>query len=562
MMTRLIRPVRGATVVSAVWALTLLLPAGAHAQLFLNKSAQDWAKGLNDGQPAVRRGAAFALGKLGAASEGYLLELARRAQKRDEDPRVREMAARSIGDILLALPNGSGPIYWPEAGQPLSALLAGETDERVRAGVAYALGAFGPAASPAAEALQALVADKSPMVRQNVAWALGQLGKSAPAGAVTALRQLLRDGESLVRRDTATALGEIGLPAATPAVNALIDMVNSENARGDQADQVVIKTGLEKLVALVTPENKAAAAQLTQLTRHEDPETALYAALALSKMGGEEARVALDALRKALKSSDSKTQELAAAALAQMGKDAAPAVLELADALKASGPNVRRNAAVALTHMGELAAPALPRLIQALDAGQEPNPEVRLYVAEAISRIGHPANEPAIPAILRAIQNTKEEPRVRHRCVWTLLHRAELDMARYGADKVLLAVLDETEPRGLLIRYDSARTLARHMRESAPFKAATTLKHMMENKELKIYEGTGANAQAGNESTGSRSGVKEQLGGDARFLGAEALGWMGQAANQKEIVKALQLAKQDKDARLAKEATTALERIR
>jgi len=553
-MQRLTQPV-----LATALGLLLLAPTAASAQLFLNKSVQEWARGLSDPQPVARRGAAFALGKLGAASEGTLPQLARLVHNRTEDAKVREMAAKSIGDILQALPKGSGPFHWPEVGQPLGALLAAEADERVRAGLVYAVGAFGPAANPAAEALQARAADKSPLVRQNVAWALGQLGKSASPGAVTALRNLLGDDEALVRRDTATALGEIGLPAATPAVNALIGMVDNEVGRGDQADQVVIKTGLEKLIELVSPDNKSAAPRLVRLTRHDDPETALYASLALAKMGGEEARQALDALRRALKSPDAKVQELAAAALAQLGQEAAPAVRELADALRSAEPNVRRNAAVALMHIGKLAVSAIPALIQALDPGKEPVGDVRLYAAEAFHTIGYPANEEAIPAILRALQNDTD-PRVRHRCVWALFNVQ--DLKKYGADKVLLAVLDETDEKGQVIRYDAARVLALRLGESAPFKVATTLKHMLENKKLFVYEGTAANAQAGNESTGSKSGVQEQRGGDGRFMAAEALGWMGKAANQKIIVDALQEATREKDARLVQESTKALGKIR
>ena len=66
----------------------------------------------------------------------------------------------------------------------------------------------------------------------------------------------------------------------------------------------------------------------------------------------------------------------------------------------------------------------------------------------------------------------------------------------------------------------------------------------------------------GGEGTGGKSEVKTNQGGDARYMAAEALGWLGKKAKRPDIVKALENAAQDKDTKLSVEAKKALAAIK
>ena len=85
---------------------------------------------------------------------------------------------------------------------------------------------------------------------------------------------------------------------------------------------------------------------------------------------------------------------------------------------------------------------------------------------------------------------------------------------------------------------------------------------MLTNKKLLIYHGTDASVtQIGSEGTSGASRVDERAEGDARFLAAHALGFMGKKARRPEVLAALREAKKDKDSRLREEAANALKLI-
>src|SRR5262245_41297677 len=83
---------------SALCGLCLLSSAAANS--FLARDQRDWMKDLSRKDPAARRSAAFALGRMGRDAAGALSELAQRAEN-DPDAGVREMAAAAIGEIAL-----------------------------------------------------------------------------------------------------------------------------------------------------------------------------------------------------------------------------------------------------------------------------------------------------------------------------------------------------------------------------------------------------------------------------------------------------------------------------
>lgn len=531
----------------AVGCLLVLNLSSVHARslVFLGKSVDVWQKSLSDADASVRRSAAFALGRMGEDARDAVPDLV--ARLRDEDDKVRDMAASAIGDIARALKGGNAEA-WQQSGGRLVQVLQDDEYERVRRSAAYALGAFGPQAAGATDLLKKGLRDSKASVRQNAAWALGQIGVQA-GDAVDGLCECLSDKDSLVRRDAATALGSMG-KAGARAGRPLIELVKSE------ADRVVKKTALDSLARIAGPKQADSAKDLEPLLEDKDPEIRLPAAIVLARIGGDSAARALPVLRNALKSSDPHTQELITAALVNLGPTAKPAMFDLGDTLT-NDKNpvlVRRNAALAIAHIGAEAKPVVPALVKALERSQPL--EVRQFAAEALAQMKYPANEAGVPAILDAIQKDAD-PLVRQKCVWSLFALNSPDKFReLGADKALEKLLDDRSEPMALVRYDAARKLANVLGPDAPDKTADVLLEMLRNKALKVYNRTDAQVEgSGTEATSGRAKVQANLGGDARYMAVEALAWLGKKASTRdEVVKAIRQAAKDPDAKLRKTA--------
>lgn len=528
-----------------------LTTAQAGTSIFLGKSLDAWRRELSNKDAAVRRSAAFALGRMGDSARGAVPQLVQRLQQ-DKDAGVRDMSASAIGAIARESASNNEEA-WKQSGGMLVQLLKSDPSERVRRSTAYALGAFGPQAAGAADDLIKALGDENASVRQNAAWALGQMGDAA-GEAVSRLCQSLRDKDALVRRDAAGALGSLG-KAGEKAGNPLIELVKSE------PDTVVKKTALESLAHLAGPEQADAAGDLEPLLKDKDPEIRLPTALVLARIGGEAAKSAVPVLRSALKMDDSHTQELAAAALANLGSLAKEAMYDLADALidaKKTVP-VRRNAALAIAHIGPAAKPVVPAVVKALQRDQPLL--VRLFASEALSQMKYPANEKAVPAILESIEKDSD-PLVRQKCVEALFELNPPEKFReLGADKALEKLLHDKGERTAMLRYEAARKIAQALASEAPDKTVDVLLEMLTNMQLKVYNRTDAQVVgAGTEATAGRANVQENLGGDARYMAAQALSWLGEkAAKRPEVAPALRKAAKDKDAKLRKTAKQALE---
>lgn len=525
-------------------------PIHAGTPLFLGKSVDAWRKELNNADAAVRRSAAFALGRMGDEARGAVSQLVRRLQE-DADAGVRDMAASAIGDIARALQDNNAAI-WQKCGGTLVRLLKDDPSDRVRRSCAYAVGAFGPQAAGAVEKLNNALGDDKASVRQNAAWALGQVGEAAGA-SVSKLCEHLSDQDTLVRRDAAGALGSLG-KAGEKAGRPLIELVKAE------PDSVVKKTALDSLVHIAGPDQADSAKDLVPLLEDRDPEIRLPAALVLARIGGDESANAVPVLSAAMKNPEPHNQELATAALATLGPLAKPAMHDLADALLDAKNTVvvRRNAALAIAHIGEAAKPVVPALVKALERRQPL--EVRQFAAEALALMKYPANEQAMPALLDTI-NKDRDPRVRNNCVWALFNLYPADKFRaVGADKVLTKILDEQGERTAPLRYDAARKLANVLRDEAPDKTADVLLEMLTDTRLVVYNRTDARVEgAGTEATVGRANVQANLGGDARYMAVQALSWLGdKAAKRADVRQALRKAAQDKDSKLSKHAKDAL----
>lgn len=540
--------------------------AQGQTSYFLGKTAERWASELNDAKPQIRRSAAFALGRIGYNAWPACEKLVQRLQS-DKDAGVRDMAAAALGDIIKALKGGNMEV-WKLISPALRKALD-DSDARVRRSAAYALGTFGQCdeqflgafrkalqdkkedAAAIRDALRGALKDKEPAVRQNAAWALGQLREEA-GGATDALRECLSDKNALVRRDVATALGYLG-KAAVAAVPALMDMVKSE------PDAVVRKAALASLVPLVGPDHRKFARDLVPLLKDKDEETAVDSAVVLAKIGGEEANDAVPVLQKALKDPDAEVQVKAVTALSEMGPQAKEAIFSLAEVMRQSKIlRVRCGAAMALAHIKADAKPVVPDLVAVLKPSEPV--DLRREAAEALAQMQYDANAAAIPAILQAIRDDLD-PLVRQKCVWSLFElRDDEVFKRSGAQDLLTKLLDDKSKGMTLVRYDAARKLANQLREDAPDKTVDVLLEMLKSKGLNVYNSTNARVQAtGNEASGGKVDVKPDLGGDARYMAARALGWLGEKAKKrKDVVEALQKAAKDGDAALREAAGKSL----
>jgi HEAT repeat protein len=117
---------------------------------------------------------------------------------------------------------------------------------------------------------------------------------------------------------------------------------------------------------------------------------------------------------------------------------------------------------------------------------------------------------------------------------------------------------ETTQPQ----RWEAARVLAFHLNEASPDKVGEVLLDMLKANNLELYQGAESRVGDTGENRGNTA-VKENRGGDARFLAAMALGWMGRTANKPAIVEELSKAQQqDRDERLKKHAAEALDRIK
>jgi HEAT repeat protein len=517
------------------WPVLLLvcgpLCVTASSQTFLGKRDDAWLKNLSSDAASSRRSAAFALGKLAPSTPQVLTALT--GALKDSEAGVRDAAAYALGEIALESSANAGRV-WEQAGTKLIALLRdGDEKAPVRRSAAYALGACGHSEKQAEAALRRSLEDGAPEVRQGAAGALARSGGKASEAVVRGLIDALnREDDAMAMRDIASALGAIGRPAASSAALPLAKMMRK------QRDPVVRKTATAALLSVIGPE------------------------LAKAPPGTNDDLVRV--LQSVLRTGDPELKGLVAGALGSLGEHAAPALPDLAaliDDEKAPAA-ARRNVVLTLSKMPE-AIRGLPeargeevvkKLALALDPKQPV--EVRLYTAEALTRIQFPLISPAVDALLDAVDKDPDL-NVRRRAVWAFLNAPNLgEMPR--ALKVLRKALGDPDR---ILRYDAARSLAHGLRAEAGKEVVDVLEKMLHDKDIKIYRAANANVRGGSESAGGQSSVKVQVEGDARFMAAQALGLVGKRAGRESILKTLKEMTASTDPLTKESAVEALKRI-
>jgi len=160
---------------------------------------------------------------------------------KEENPEVRERAARALGnikdsgaleplvatlgdntrDVRNAAAAALGKINDPRAVQPLISALKKETSSSGGYGIAMALGSLG---EPSIEPLLGLLGESDPVVRK---YAVRALGKTKSPDVLDAVINALRDEDAAVRVNAVYALRDIG---SSRAVEALIEALSDESS--------------------------------------------------------------------------------------------------------------------------------------------------------------------------------------------------------------------------------------------------------------------------------------------------------------------------------------------
>jgi HEAT repeat protein len=309
-------------------------------------------------------------------------------------------------------------------------------DSRLRGEAVEKLGHYGTEAAPAVAALMLLLADKSPAIRLETSFTLAKIGPAA----LPALRNGLSSSEKMIQVGSALTLGHMGKQAsdAIPDLKKLLSspelIVSGHAAQAiwridpSRAPEVVpvlakvlkSKEPAERMGALSTLSQMGASAreaieEIRPLLRDSEPQVRLSAAMTLWNIDpkqegivqvlaaaltdkaplnydavhalqhlaktGEKGFEIVDALSKALQESNQLAVD-AAVGLSYLGASGVP---PLQGALKDPNPDVRIGAATALSHIGGPARPALTAL-ESL-AKDDPSQDVRSAAREAIAEI-------------------------------------------------------------------------------------------------------------------------------------------------------------------------------
>jgi HEAT repeat protein len=327
----------------------------------------------------------------------------------------RAEVRREAATLCYRLASVAAPIV-----EALIAALA-SPDPIVRANAAATLGNVGPAASVAAERLEALLGDEDGDVREWAAFglaridpmralrggstrarvatlqALGSSPSSLPVESIEVLLHLMKDSSEEVRIGAANVLGtallyqETLFPKGTAGAEKIVLDAYTKEKSVAVRTQIVYALGRLPAVADTT------VPWLIENLESSDPTLRAYTLGALRELSWKaapRAASAVPAVLKALHHPDRDTRSGAAFALGYMARGAPEAVPALAQALMDSERVVRMHAAMALGTLG--AASATPALIRA--AQEFPDEPTREHVAWALAAFGAEAAE-AIPTL-------------------------------------------------------------------------------------------------------------------------------------------------------------------
>ncbi|WP_445300619.1 MULTISPECIES: HEAT repeat domain-containing protein [unclassified Microcoleus] len=339
---------------------------------------------LEDGNEAVRREAASALGGLGNASETVISAMLLHLQ--DEDSWVRSCAAQTLGK----LGNASETV--------INALLLRlqDSDRSVSSFAGIALGRLGNASEVGINALLLCLEDGDKSVRYEAAFALGNL-RNASGNVIDALLLSLEDGDKSVRCEAASALGRLGNASET-LINALLRGLEDE-------DNWVRSSAASTLGNLGNASETVINALLRGLEDGEDW-VRRSAASALGNLGNASGTV-IDALLLSLEDGDKSVRCEAASALGRLGNASETLINALLRGLEDEDNSVRYLAASTLGRLGNASETVINALLLGLEDGDN---SVRYHAAQALGNLGK-ASEAVINALLLSLEDKDESVR-------------------------------------------------------------------------------------------------------------------------------------------------------
>jgi HEAT repeat protein len=517
----------------------LLLAPNVSAQgdgKFLNRSAEEWARILKThADPAQRRNAAFALGKMGNRASQVLPELVK-CMPSEIDAKAREAIVVALGEVARESLSANAD----EIEKLLCTTVQNDANPLVRRSAACSLGMLTRKTAATKAALDAALGDDKAEVRQNAAWALGQLGEMGLPG----LKRALADADPLVKRDSAGALMHIRDPdKVRTLLDDLLPLCRDANSE-------VRRAALNVLVQIVEDKDKAAIEPLKAAMQDTDLENKRNAALALSNIGGDDTRDAVPVLLDAIKNGgDVELRRLATLAIRNIGPSASSAVPELVNLLRFDkDAELRGFAAMALGGVGKEAEPAVPFLVEMLVNPSERR-DTRIESALAIGRIGPcPASREAVPSLTKVLQDSAQDSKVRERVIWAMrAHNVALREIN-GVKEAFTKVLGErVNGENRMLRYDCAYMLGMLWQVDAPDAALDVLMEFLKDDTIQLYSGTTSSVGgAGNESVGGQASAKESGKGDGRTMATDALKMIGaRALARNDIVNQLQFLAKD-----------------
>jgi HEAT repeat protein len=279
----------------------------------------------------------------------------------------RERVAAMIGRrwLLVAVLGVLGNAAWCEAGDSFGGKTSGEwlkilrehKDAKVRSLAILALGTIGPKATGVTPGLlDAMRDDPEPEIRREIAALVGRLGNDIK-GAVDALgERLINDKSEVVRQAAATALGGKLAKDAEGQVRALANALKDKHEGVRRAAAETLKNMGELAVPAVP--------QLIDVAKDTmaDRYTRTYAVLVIGQWGREnkDTGPTLVAVM-GEKDAHIAVRQVAADGLGRLG-DYEPGVTALGQALASGPPGLRESAATALAQVGEKGGAAWPAI--------------------------------------------------------------------------------------------------------------------------------------------------------------------------------------------------------
>jgi HEAT repeat protein len=532
-------------------AAALLVAALPARSDYLGEPASVWQLRLAAAKDvSAKRSAAFALGKCGLQALQAVPDLIKCLESESEDASVRETAAYSIGQIVL---RGSAR---PDLVRLLCQFAnTKKGDERVTRSAIVALGTCGTDSSEIRAALERALEDPRPAVRQNAAWALGEICQTTDEPPISSLRVALssQEQDSLVKRDAALALGNIVSQRssrsviwensesqerkrlekvreqARAAIPELIDCVGNDSVE-------LKKAAAGALVNIVNSKDANARAVLAKACdKKEDIEVRFNAAQALAAIGGKGSEAAVPVLQDVLRSSKGNPEwrQNAVLAFRNLGSVGAKALPDLLQVLaKDSDKQVRYHTAVALDGWKSASKQVVPALVQRVVAKDEDG-EVRAAAAVSLWSIGpcDPATA-AIPLLLKVLADPQEPTEVRFG-VLRALRVNESDLQKYdeffAALKAIVSdpTLRNRTTRERLLAYDSAFLLGVFKGPDAPAEVFPVMEIFLKDNDLRLFTGVMSGGGHVAEGGGGKSVVAEQGIDDGRLAAVRGLQSIG-----------------------------------